>query len=409
MDDLNIELIKKALTKYIGEHRMIANIEVQKYSGPVGNYLCDKFKMEVKVKNKEFKQDLDLVAKCSIHDKGPEFARQTALLIKNEILCYETIIPCLREFRVKYKFPDFECFPDYIASHCNVTEQNPTGTEAVLILENLCPKGYTHQDSSAGYNLKQSTTIIEELASLHATWLALKYRDPELFIISVIETILPRRHPPGGTGDPSAQLALLRQLVQPYEEFRDLSNFDKFAEKMKQKFLAGDLYNPKIVDPFALFIHSDICCSNIMQILDDDENIVKLKILDYQLATVGSPVRDLLYFIVSSVRLEDLTTKHFYNLIKHYHATLKSTIQEFGVYTDLKYSYELFCEELKAHAHEIILQLMYMLIHVNFRSQGEIFDPTRADLLQVEDVPPMAKQRICFLMREAAKKDWLEI
>ncbi|XP_072380031.1 uncharacterized protein [Diabrotica undecimpunctata] len=404
MADLNIKIIKDIISEYIGEEKMIVNIEISKYGE---NYLSDIFKLDVKVRSKSGeKEDLDLVAKCSIHDKGLEMAQRTARLIKNEILCYDTIIPTLREFRMKYGFPDFDFITKYIASHCNLKEENLTESEAVLILENICAKGYIHVDRHIGYNLKQSKTILEEIAIFHATGLAMKQIDPELFEIKIKGIVLPRQPPPGDSSGPSAQLDLFRKLLEPYEEFKDPSKFNRYAEKIKQKILAGEFYNPKPVEPFATLIHSDIWCNNIMQVIDD-EKIVKNKLLDFQLSTVGSPVRDLLFFLISSVKLEDLTS-NFNQLIQYYHTILKNTLQDFKCYSEI-FSYENFLLEMQKRAHETFLQCMYMLTNVIFCPKGKIFDHSTAHLVQVEDVHPIAKQKICFLMRQAAKNGWLEM
>lgn len=84
----------------------------------------------------------------------------------------------------------------------------------------------------------------------------------------------------------------------------------------------------KKADPneFKVLTHGDCWSNNIMFKYDAFGNIVDTVFINFQISKYGSPVRDLVFFILTSTRLEDKLT-HFDYFIKYYHDQLISNLK----------------------------------------------------------------------------------
>jgi len=78
---------------------------------------------------------------------------------------------------------------------------------------------------------------------------------------------------------------------------------------------------------FTVLNHGDDWINNMMFKLDEDGNTVDFRLLDFQMSFWGSPVADLFYFLMSSVK-DDIKVLHFDEIIEHYHEMLVESLEK---------------------------------------------------------------------------------
>lgn len=75
---------------------------------------------------------------------------------------------------------------------------------------------------------------------------------------------------------------------------------------------------------------------------------VEMRLLDFQLSRIASPVHDLSYAIYSGASKEMLDELDYY--LKVYHDTLSSVLKEFGCIPELTYPYSILKDEWKKYS-----------------------------------------------------------
>ena len=78
---------------------------------------------------------------------------------------------------------------------------------------------------------------------------------------------------------------------------------------------------------FTVLNHGDDWINNMMFKLDEDGNTVDFRLLDFQMSFWGSPVADLFYFLISSVK-DDVKVVHFDEIIEYYHEQLVESLEK---------------------------------------------------------------------------------
>lgn len=86
-----------------------------------------------------------------------------------------------------------------------------------------------------------------------------------------------------------------------------------------------ELYK-KDFNEFNVLLHGDLWANNIMFQHDENGKAKDVLFVDLQISRYGSPVQDLIYFIVSSAELS-IKTKEFDHFIKFYHTELVKNLK----------------------------------------------------------------------------------
>lgn len=104
--------------------------------------------------------------------------------------------------------------------------------------------------------------------------------------------------------------------------------------------------------PMACILHGDYWTNNFMFHYDDAGKPDSLKMVDYQIARLGHPLNELLFFFYTSTTTE-MRSEHMICLFHIYFDTLKKDLELLDV--DLEYSFEDFLQEYKKRSRRSFL------------------------------------------------------
>ncbi|XP_050294684.1 uncharacterized protein LOC126734895 [Anthonomus grandis grandis] len=312
---------------------------------------------------------------------------------KSEIGFYSEIVPTLIKFQAEHGMASMEYFAELLGARTSLEPHSKTVDEnAVIILENLKLKGFHNQDRLEGFDLESTKKVLQSLANLQATTLSLRKKQPELFETKV----RPHLHEP-----------------RPLPPF----NYDKLlTENLETATLVGKIHNllnksqrTIIREPWATVTHNDFWINNIMITNKADGTIDKIKLIDFQMPDYSSPVRDVIFFLFSSVSMPVLRY-HLDKLLQYYFTEFISVLKKFDV--DLKeFTYESFLEELRLEGGLQVHHSLFM-VPIILAPKEKRVEPNNSNKL----APPLEgqqhftsamKEKIWFIVAEAAKRNWI--
>lgn len=361
----------------------------------------------------------------------------TQVTFKNEAQFYAVIVPLMREIQREHHFSEIaNYFPELYGSRFNLKQNSEVvDTDAVILMENLKLSGYDIIEPQKFFDLDTTRKILRALANLQATAVGLKLKRPEVFHAQ-IRPYLTEFSPPvfpvkEGTKDP-----LLMQFETALKENPNtahlISKVSKVIAKQKIK------KNRQAREPWATIVHNDLWVNNVM-VKHTNHEVSEIKLVDFQVIDYGSPINDLIYFLLTSVQTSVLKY-HFDKLILFYYNEFVKTLQQLKV--DLKeFTYEQFQEELKLDVTYQLYHVFFMLGVVfaqqgaskipgkvaewnptgqsnnlqnrNFASPNHAGPPKPSgppDQIQGPPKIPMsslAKEKLWFIVEEAAKRSWI--
>lgn len=104
--------------------------------------------------------------------------------------------------------------------------------------------------------------------------------------------------------------------------------------------------------PMACILHGDFWTNNFMLHYDENDKPDGLRMIDFQVARLGHPLTDLLYFFYTSTTTE-LRNEQLIDLFRIYFDTLKNDLELLGV--DLECTFEEFLQEYKKRSSSCCL------------------------------------------------------
>ncbi|XP_045452367.1 uncharacterized protein LOC123661455 [Melitaea cinxia] len=195
------------------------------------------------------------------------------------------------------------------------------GRETV-VMENLVESGYQPFSRFESLDWAHASAAIENLAKFHALSFAYAKHHPDEFQKLIVD--LKFRIVSGGQDDNSKDLwqkpiACLLAAVE-----QDLQG--RIIKVMKGCADDSTKYSRPIGQP--VIVHGDYKCSNIL--FRKQGVIVDAVSIDYQTVYSGTPVCDIIYFIVSSTD-EEFRKQYFDELLAHYYTKLEEALKRLSV------------------------------------------------------------------------------
>lgn len=108
-----------------------------------------------------------------------DYRRMAMLMFKREVYMYNNVLPVLKEFQSKIIADQTKSFTQFPV--CYFAQFDEEKDEAVLILEDLRDNEYRMENKYEVIGLEQARLVIQTIAKFHATSIALKHTQPELF------------------------------------------------------------------------------------------------------------------------------------------------------------------------------------------------------------------------------------
>ncbi|KAJ9592865.1 hypothetical protein L9F63_015443 [Diploptera punctata] len=326
---LTNEDLEKLLHKQLGTDLKVESFTCKYLTKPGENYGSTILSIEVFYhKGENQLKKLSMVGKLVPQSTFLQEMFHVCITVKKEIRMYILVKPELDNLQKEIGIPESEridVLPDYYGSQINKEEDMDADADnsAILLLGNLKLSGYVVGDRKLGLDIKHMELAITALAQLHALSIALKLLKPQIFNETVIKAC--EKYVLGKMDNDEILNDWINSTVgyvKPLPEC--IPYLERIEEDVHKYFnLKGKATEPPPREPFATLVHNDFWVNNIMfkyqKSSDNNSSIpVKVKIVDFQLTTYASPVRDLIFLLFTSSE-EGLVEKHYDYLISLYH------------------------------------------------------------------------------------------
>ena len=372
---------------------------VKRLTAPGENYGSLILSVDISVQTPNGDEEVHAVAKMVPPNKFIQEVFNTQVTFRNEIGFFRNIVPVLQNFQREHGVKKVTNFAaKYYGSRLNLNkDESIVDDDAALVVENLKSKGYDTLDRIAGLDLDAAKLVIINLAELHAVPIALKLQKPDVFENEVKKYLSTWKIP-----DRMAQQMREDQirLAEEIEELRPLK------ERILAAFDSATNEPSKKCEPFATIAHND-CWSNNNMFKKEGNKVVKSKMVDFQILDYGSPAKDVVFFIFSSVKNE-VVKDHYDELVKLYYDTFISNLEE--LHCDVKpFTWEALLEEIDyVMTHSEFRHLGFMMLPI-YAPKGAVqeLDVLTPESMRHETITEVQKEKYAFTYTEFAKRGWI--
>ena len=348
--------LEPVLHQKIDNKFTIENFTTKSLLPPGENYGSSIFSVHVELKNEKTgkKEELELIAKMV---PPTEFQRRlfnSSRTFMKEIFMYDTIIPAYNKLELECGFRESELF-DIAAKFYGSRLSSQPGTDfddnAVILMDNLKVKGYYTGDRSKGYDLEHAEMTVKALARFHALGIATKIKKPGIFeVFKMYAKTLPGESVGG---------SMFKLILSKIEEDPEMNPYFDKCYKIFTEVTIDNIWNDTLREPWTTIIHSDFWVNNVMFRRNEKGAVDDVKFIDFQIYLYGSPIRDLLFFLFSSVELE-VTDEEIENLMDEYYVAFIKTLEKMGCKTDV-FTKEGFKEKMHEDAEREFVHLCFMV------------------------------------------------
>jgi hypothetical protein len=382
----------------LGESKKIVDHKIKRLTAPGENYGSLMLSVDVTVKTPTGNEEIHAVAKTVPPNEFIQEVFNTPVTFRNEIAFYKNIVPLLQQFQRQHGVKEIIDFvPKYYGSRVNLKgDEGEVDQDAVLLMENLKVANYTTLDRMQGFDLNVAKLIMKNLAQLHAVPLALKLEKPEIFEKEIKPYMMlwaPKEQ------QHNVMTKQLSDLVDDIEELKPFKEriLNAFGQQMKPR---------ETRETFATITHNDCWVNNFLFKLENGKP-VKSIIVDYQVCSYGSPGRDIVFFLFSSVN-DHVLKKHYDDLIKLYHQTFISVLEQLGCVTT-PFTFEALEQEINYEARDSQFGHVAFMLSPIFAPSGEVQDITEfsPENMISHKVSDLHKQKLVFVVKEFIKRNWI--
>ncbi|EFA06720.1 hypothetical protein TcasGA2_TC009651 [Tribolium castaneum] len=283
-------------------------------------YMGDIFFVHIDGKNGGTTESYDLAVKSS---KDSDILREFSpmkVFFNNEKYFYESVFPNFVQFQTNRGLKNpFKGVPK-----CYGTL---SGVKDVLVFENLTKSGYCLWDRKKPMTRDHVELVIRDYAKFHAVSVALKDQEPQNF-----EKLVKHYDIFNDLGRDSKN-PMLETLQNAVEEMHDLlqNDLDQLVlQKWRNLKNSIQTFFREMLsyEGFKVITHGDCWNNNFLFFYDENDNPIKVSIIDWQISRLASPILDLSHFIFSCTSendLDDLT-----KILEHYHKCFTSFLAQLG-------------------------------------------------------------------------------
>ncbi|CAH1365646.1 unnamed protein product [Tenebrio molitor] len=297
-------------------------------------YVGDIIFVHVTGKTKDsFPKDYDLVVKGTKKNLNLRNITPAKTFFRNEIYFYDTVLPAFIAFQLEKGVEDtFNCVPKYYGSFT-------TDDQDVLVFENLLTSGYSIWDKRTPLTRNHIDLVVDRYAKFHAISAAMKNQQTQKF------DELTRPH---------------RQLFKEFDgKFANVKMPFELAIEEICDLLKGDLdetvASVKDFKGFEVVTHGDCWNNNFMFQSETVDSSVpsRVRILDWQISSVGSPVYDLSHLLFACISKEDLNDLDL--ILEQYYKSFSTYLRRLGSDPDTLYPNTVFLDEWNKYSRVGIL------------------------------------------------------
>jgi thiamine kinase-like enzyme len=330
-------------------------------------YVGDIIFVHVTGKTKDsFPKDYDLVVKGTKKNLNLRNITPAKTFFRNEIYFYDTVLPAFIAFQLEKGVEDtFNCVPKYYGSFT-------TDDQDVLVFENLLTSGYSIWDKRTPLTRNHIDLVVDRYAKFHAISAAMKNQQTQKFD----ELTRPHRQLFKEFDGKFANVKMPFELA--IEEICDLLKGDLDETVLSKWRSLSEQFKPilfasvKDFKGFEVVTHGDCWNNNFM--FQSEVSIVfvplrpnqnsffqtvdssvpsRVRILDWQISSVGSPVYDLSHLLFACISKEDLNDLDL--ILEQYYKSFSTYLRRLGSDPDTLYPNTVFLDEWNKYSRVGIL------------------------------------------------------
>ncbi|XP_001600905.2 uncharacterized protein LOC100116396 [Nasonia vitripennis] len=398
----NVELreLESLLSKKLGDELRVVNHSVEPLLPPGENYGSSILKVHAVVKNTKDadEETLDLVAKMLPPTDLQRMIFESSTTFRKEAFLYEELMPSYQRLGQELGVVDaFDIVPEFYGARYSLKGKKDFDDDAVILMQNLKVLGYYTGNRREGTDLEHARAAVKVLARFHALGFAMKLHKPEYF------EILKERCK--GLTPPPEQFYKepIEALIQATSNDPEMSIHSDFVKAALSQDSSKN-WGTKSIESWSTIIHSDFWVNNIMFHKDPKSNRVDdVKFVDFQNYQYMSPLRELIFFFVTSLK-DDVMEHEFDELLALYYGNFIEALSRLKCDTN-QFTREKFEERLKIDAFVQFPQSVVMLniltadVHKDDVTPQNIFQ-------EVLNETMLGKLRRC--VKKYAEKGWME-
>ncbi|XP_055542208.1 uncharacterized protein LOC129727939 isoform X2 [Wyeomyia smithii] len=342
-------------------------------TAPGDNYGSTMLALEVDVTGADNEpKQLQLVAK--MRPASEEFLEifQIDTTFVKEAAVYSQIVPTMVKLQREMGIPEAETIDIFCRCYNARVSLDPNSTkvdaDGVMLLENLKLDGYITEDRRRGFPCHIAVYILKKLSLFHAIPIALRHMKPNVFK-SKLQKYLIKFDIDAGLGEQTIdkmvnvmRTDLIKAGVDTQLTERVMNMIGE-CRRRQSRLLSDE------ITPYCTMLHNDLWVNNMMIKYDADKKPLGLKFVDFQLIQSDSLVRDVLFFLLTSVSDPDLETSLDDYLEKYFYSLLSDLTKL--KYPDLsQFTYESFLEEMNRIAPRELYHIVAMLRVVLARKES---------------------------------------
>ncbi|XP_060532513.1 uncharacterized protein LOC132705723 [Cylas formicarius] len=319
----NNQLVVRELIDKIFANRNIGNFDVT-YSGNSENgdgYLGDIIFAQVTPKNGKTRTH-HLVLKFGKRGEDLRKKFPVRLAFEREIHMYGNVFPAFQQFLKEKNLEPFDFLPECFGTFISEDYE-------AIALQNLKAISYDIRGRTFPLDAAHIKLTMEAYGKWHATSLALAEQNPKLFgELSNIQSLWPI------LGETESFKVLFGQAEEDVTKILTDNNEFDLLRKFKQKFHGKiyDTWREVVVQELEprVITHGDCWSNNFMFKYENEEkkNPAGVKLIDFQISQLASPMMDLSYHLFTVCSEE--TLKSIKSIFDIYYDSLSEHLRKLG-------------------------------------------------------------------------------
>lgn len=313
--------------------------------------------VKVIIKEKDGSKNLQILAKIPPVNKQTREIMKSMQLFEREVFMYNVLLPEFVAFQLEKKISraqGFFAFPKVY--YANFDKEKD---ESIIIMEDLRNSGHRMWDKTKPVNFEHAKFLMIALGKYHAISFAMKAKRPEQFekFKALSDFIGDSFREEAFKDFLNQSLGRAMESLSP-EDTKSRTRFKKLIDHSQQ--FVADCVNPHLIEPLGIVSHGDCWVNNFLYHYkkgDQPDNIV---LIDWQISRYCSPVVDLTYFIFACTDRQ-LRQKHFDELLRIYHSSLKELLDHLGGDTVSQFPFTALLRHMKRFAKFGIIMSSFII------------------------------------------------
>ncbi|CAD6244310.1 GSCOCG00013337001-RA-CDS [Cotesia congregata] len=326
-ETLPVKNLKSLLQQSLGDDIEIKETTWKHLTDPGENFGSLILAIDVTVDQKKKKEILHVVTKLPPPSNYLMKLFDSPFSFSKEISFYRDLTPAFLELERELGIINPEetwIGARYLGSRLGLSDK--FDDQACIVLENLNYSGYKMIDRLSGLNKNETEFAVRKLAQLHAMTIAMKKVKPGVFkdlIMPALSSVV-NETAHQCVGD------MVKKTLEHLESIPETRSYVEVVAKSME--LAGKYESRQVKDDnWCTLTHNDFWVNNMMFKFDENNNqVVDMKMVDFQLYGYDYGVKDLIFLLISSPR-NDIIEDIFDDMIKVYYEAFIDVLVKLNV------------------------------------------------------------------------------